>query len=137
MFGSNSINLKNGDMLFVQGEKPDGIYILENGNLEILSTSEKYNNLDKNIIVSKSRRVGLVKGKAIISGFSRRLMEPYKKTLRAIGDCKLSKVSSKNGFQDIASSNPDQAASALQQLYVSLSASIADVNKYSKLHQHA
>ena len=78
--------------------------------MEILSTSEQYNNLDKNIILSKSRRVGLLKGKTIISGFSRRLMEPYKKTLRAIEDCKLSKVPSKNGFQDIVASNPDQAS---------------------------
>jgi len=86
-----AITLKAGDILFVQGENPSGLFMLQEGTLEILSASDEYDGLDRSIIISKSVRVGLLSGRALLSGFSAHLTGAYRKSVRAMTDASLAR----------------------------------------------
>ena len=77
-------NLKQGEILFVQGEKPDRIFMLQEGELEILSAPEEFLGLDKNIVIDKSVRVSSIKNRAMLLGYSGLLVSPYSRSARAV-----------------------------------------------------
>ena len=129
-------SLKPGDVLFVQGEKPSGLYMLQSGTLEILSTPDEYDGLDRSIIISKSRRVGLLSGKALLPGFAAHLTGPYTRSVRAVTDAALSRYQLPgNGIQGFADSDPGQALNILKYLYNNIRALAQVAAKYAKLYQ--
>ncbi len=127
--------IKKGETLFVQGDIPGGIYLLQSGSMEILSASDEFNGLDKSIILAKSRRVGIIKGKSIIPSFSMGLVEPSKKSVRAIEDSYISKYPLKEGgFRGIAGRDQAQALAILKQLYKRFNISLNELEKFKKLY---
>ena len=111
-------SLKPGDVLFVQGEKPSGLYMLQSGTLEILATPDEYDGLDRSIVISKSHRVGALTGKALLPGFAPHLTGSYTRSVRAITDATLTRFSLPgNGIQTFADSDPGQALNILKHLY--------------------
>ncbi len=133
---NNVESLKSGDVLFVQGETPSEMYMLNSGTLEILSTSDEFNGLDRDIIISKSTRVGLIKGKSLVSGLSRLYTAPYVKSVRAVEDSSVTRYPLRNGgFKGIIVSDVSQALTVLRQLYSSLNTAMSNLSRYAKLYQ--
>jgi hypothetical protein len=131
-------NLKSGDVLFAQGESPSGLFMLQNGTLEILSASDEYNGLDRNIVISKSRRVGQLSGKTFLSGFSDKLSGPYRKSVRVVGQAAVSKLPlPRGGIQGIAGADAPQALTILKYLYNNINTINAVIARYAKLYQTA
>ncbi len=131
-------NLKGGDVLFVQGETPSGLFMLQEGALEILSASDEYNGLDRNIVITKSRRVGQLNGKTFLSGFSSKLTGPYKKSVRVLGQASVSKLPlPRNGIQGIADADSVQALTILKYLYNNINSINGMIGRYARLYQTA
>jgi len=131
-------NLKAGDILFVQGESPSSLFMLQDGSLEILSASDEYNGLDRNIVISRSRRVGRLDGKTFLSGFNNNLNGPYRKSVRVLNQASVSRHPlSRGGIQGIADSDPPQALIILKYLYNNINTVSAAMAKYTKLYQTA
>ncbi|MCP4131081.1 MAG: cyclic nucleotide-binding domain-containing protein [bacterium] len=129
--------LKKGEILFLQGTMPDGLYLLQQGSLEILLASEEFNGLDADIILSKSRRVGTIKGKTLVSGFSKLFTGPNTMTVRAAEDSSITRYPIKNGgFKAIAAGDISQTATILRQLYNVLNICTNDAGKFIKLYQN-
>lgn len=126
--------VRRGQILFVKGEQPRDIIMLQSGTLEILSTSDEFNGLDHDIIISKGKRVGLIRAKSLISGFSRLFVDPYSHSVRALEDSVITKYPLRGGIKEIASSDTNQAISILRQLYTRMSQIISDADKYSKIY---
>lgn len=127
--------LRKGEVLFLQGEMPTFFCYLHSGNLEILSAPEEFNGLDRNIILSRSQRVGVVEGKSLVSGMSMLFLTPYSKSLRAIDDCILTKYPIKDGgFRTIAVENPGMAVTILSHLLRRFELSYNDALKYEKFY---
>ena len=53
--------IKRGEILIIQGQEPKYMHYLHSGALEILSTSSENEGLDPKIIISKSKKVGIIK----------------------------------------------------------------------------
>jgi len=85
--------LRSGDILFVQGEKPSGLYMLDAGTVEILSASDEYDGLDRGIIMSRSKRSASFRARHSSPGFPRTSTGPYSKSVRAVTDVSLVKYS--------------------------------------------
>lgn len=133
---SRGESIKKGEILIKQGEEPSYMYYLQNGSLEILSASPEYEAMHIDILISKSKRIGIIKEKNMISGLSILFTEPYKKTIRALEDSVVSKYPIKTGgFKQIAQESPEMAASVLEHLFKRFELSIPDAAKYSKLYQ--
>ncbi|MCU0846839.1 MAG: cyclic nucleotide-binding domain-containing protein [Spirochaetes bacterium] len=129
--------IQKGSVLFLQNETPQYIYMLQSGSMEVLSASREYNGLDKSIILSKSIRVGMIKDKTLIAGFSDLLTSPFKKTVRAMEDSVISKYPIKTGgYKAITSSDPAQAISILRHLYNSLKSAMGDEGRYLGLYRN-
>ena len=129
-------NLRPGDLLFLQGDAPNGIYLLQGGTVELLSASDEYNGLDRSIIMSKSRRVGLLEGKTLLSGFSAHITGPYFKSVRAVTDVAVARYPiPAGGIQGLANSDPGQTLNILKHLYNNINAIAGIIAKYSKLYQ--
>lgn len=110
--------LKSGDVLFVQGGIPESIYVMGEGELEILSAPREYIGLDNEIIIDKSVRVCTVKGKAMLMGFSDLLTSPFKKSIRAIVPSKIVEYPlSPEGFTGIAERDIPGSINMLRQLF--------------------
>lgn len=131
-----AITLKAGDILFVQGENPSGLFMLQEGTLEILSASDEYDGLDRSIIISKSVRVGLLSGRALLSGFSAHLTGAYRKSVRAMTDASLARYPlPRGGIQGFADSDPGQALNILKHVYNNIKAVNGIIAKYARLYQ--
>lgn len=118
MTDNNIKNLRAGDLLFIQGEKPSSLFLLQKGTLEILSCPDEYEGLDREIILSKSTRVGLLKGKTLIAGLSRKLVEPCRMSVRALEDSIVSQYPLRpGGFHGMVTAAPDQAITLLRHLF--------------------
>jgi hypothetical protein len=134
----NVENLKSGDVLFAQGESPSSLFMLQNGTLEILSTSHEYNGLDRGIVLSKSRRVGQLSGKTFLSGFNNNLNGPYLKSVRAVTPVSISRQPlPRGGINGIADSDSAQAVIILKYLYNNINAVAGLMARYMKLYQTA
>ncbi len=132
----SALTFKAGDVIFVQGENPSGLYMLQNGTLEILSASDEYDGLDRSIVVSKSVRVGLVSGKALLAGFSAHLSGAYRKSLRAVTDAAVARYPiPRGGIQGFADSDPGQALNILKHVNNNFKTIGGIIAKYAKLYQ--
>ncbi|MBN2159411.1 MAG: cyclic nucleotide-binding domain-containing protein [Spirochaetes bacterium] len=130
--------LRSGQVLFAQGEKPTGLYMLSEGTVEILSASDEYDGLDRGIIMSRSKRVGILTGKTLLSGFSPHLNGPYTRSIRAVTDASLTRYTlPPGGIQGYADSDPAQALNILRHLYNNIRAVSGTVARYAKLYQTA
>ncbi len=128
---------KKGRVLVVQGTASGDVFMLQDGTIEILTGPREYNGLDQDIVISKSRRAGIISGKTALVGFSRNLNEPYCATFRALTDSTVSRYSLRGGgFRELASSDIGTAVLILRNLYSRLTTSVADSVKYAKLYQN-
>jgi len=128
---------KKGQLLIRQGEEPRFMYYMHSGALEILSAPPEYEELHTDILLSKSKRVGTIKEKNLISGLSILFAEPYKKSIRAIEDSYVSKYPIKEGgFQQIVTDNTPLAVDILSNLFRRLELSIPDASRYANLYQN-
>ncbi len=113
-----SRSLKIGDVLFVQGGIPERIYVMAEGELEILSAPREYTGLDDEIIIDKSLRVGTLKGKSMLMGFSDLLTSPFNNSVRAIAPSKIIEYPlSAEGFNGIAQRDVPGSINMLRQLF--------------------
>ncbi|MDY6968461.1 MAG: hypothetical protein SVR08_07400 [Spirochaetota bacterium] len=135
---SNNLNLiKKGEILLVQGTVPKFLHLLQSGSLEILSAPQEYEGLDADIITSKSKRVGVIKEKTIISGLNIVFSGPSKKSIRAIEDSRVEKYPIKQGgLKQIINANPNLSISLLSHLFKILDSSLSDALKYIKLFEN-
>ncbi len=132
----SSLSLKAGDVLFVQGENPSGLFMLQEGSLEILSASDEYDGLDRSIVISKSMRVGLLSGKALLSGFSDHLNGVYHKSVRALTDSAVVRFPMpRGGIQGFADSDPGQALNILKHVYNNIKMVNGIIARYTRLYQ--
>jgi CRP-like cAMP-binding protein len=130
--------LKNGSVLFVQGEKPSGLFMLQSGTVEILSASDEYDGLDRGIVLSRSKRTGMLSGKTLLSGFSAHLTGPYLKSVRAVADCEVVRYPLPGaGIQGFADSDPGQALNILKHLYGNIKAVSGVIARFTRLYQTA
>ena len=129
--------VRRGEVLLLQGQEPEFIHYLHSGTLEILSAPEEFNGLDAEIIISKSKRVGVIKEKSLVSGLSILFTEPYKKSIRALEDSYITKYRIKDGgFRVIAQEDSSLAMNILGHLCKRLEISLSDASKYTKIYQN-
>ncbi len=129
--------LKKGGILFMQGEMPGEIFMLQSGALEILGAGEEFTGLQPDELLAKSVRIGMIKGKTLIVGFSELLNKPYANTLRAVEDSYFTKFTlTQGGFKGIAASDPVQAVTVIKQLYGRYTGLLADIEKIENLRKN-
>jgi hypothetical protein len=110
--------LKKGEVLFLQGENPVKLYMLQEGEIEILSAPEEFVGLDSDIITGKSVRVCSIKGKAMLVGFSGLLVSEYGKTARAAADSEIIEYPiSQGGFKGVAQRDINGSINMLRQVF--------------------
>ena len=134
---NNGEIIKKGEIFQVQGTKPKFMRLLQSGALEILSAPREYEGLDADIIASKSKRVGVIKDKVLISGMGAIFAGPSMKSIRAIEDSRVTKYPiNQGGFRQIANENPNLSINILTHIFKMLDASLSDALKYNKLFQN-
>lgn len=137
MAEKNKEQIKKGDIIILQGDEPRFLYYLHSGTLEILSCSPEYEGLARDIIVSKSTRVGTIDANSLISGLSILFTEPYQKTIRAIEDSVITKYPIKEGgFKQVVAEDQSLAVNILGHLFKRFELSISDASKYTRLYQN-
>ncbi|HOP64150.1 MAG TPA: cyclic nucleotide-binding domain-containing protein [Spirochaetota bacterium] len=110
--------LKKGEILFIQGENPTRFYIMQEGEVEILSAPEEYMGLDGDLIADKSVRVCIIRGKAMLIGFSGLLTTPYTHTIRAVADTKIAEYPiAQGGYKGVAQRDINSSLNMLRQLF--------------------
>jgi len=113
-----SRNLKQGEVLFVQGEAPDRIFLLQEGEMEMLEAPGEFAGLDSGIIVEKSMRVCVLRGRAMLIGFSGLLVSPYTCSAKAVTPCQVVEYPlSREGYRAIARKDFNTAVNMLRQLF--------------------
>jgi CRP-like cAMP-binding protein len=132
--------LKKGEILFLQGENPVKLYMLQEGEIEILSAPEEFMGLDSDIIIDKSVRVSSFKGKAMLIGFSGLLVSKYGKSARAVIDSVIVEYPiSQGGFKGVASKDINGSINMLRQIFNNYMLSQAQLKKalslYTRLSQ--
>jgi hypothetical protein len=134
---NNKELVQKGKVLIAQGETPDFIPLLHNGRVEILSAPAEFEGLDSGLIISKSKRVGIIQGELILSGFNSSLSGPYRKSLRVIEDSDITKYPvNDGGIKQIIKQNPNFCLKLLNHLFSILENAISDASKYTKLYQN-
>ncbi len=129
--------IRKGELLIVQGSEPKYIYYLQSGAVEILSAPAEYVDLHSDILISRSRRVGVIQEKSVISGMSILFNEPYKKSVRAIEDSMVMKYPIREGgITQVLSENPSLAMNLFSHVIKRLELSISDAAKYARLYQN-
>lgn len=137
MDSNNKELVEKGKILIAQGETPGFIPFLQKGIVEILSASNEFDGLDPQIVASKSRRVGVIRGESFIAGFNSQLTGPYKKTIRTIADSYIAKYPvNQGGIKDIAQQNTGMALNLVNHIFKRLESSISEASKYTKLYQN-
>ncbi|TAL39172.1 MAG: cyclic nucleotide-binding domain-containing protein [Spirochaetes bacterium] len=130
-------NIRSGELLIVQGSEPKYIYYLQSGAVEILSAPDEFNELHPDILVSRSKRVGVIREKGVISGMSLLFNEPYKKSIRVIEDSVVAKHPIREGgIMQVLKENPQMAMSLFTHMTRRIKLSIADAGKYARLYQN-
>jgi CRP-like cAMP-binding protein len=123
-------NLKQGEILFIQEGNPDRIYILQNGEIEILSAPAEFAGLDKSIIIDRSVRVFSLKGKVMLVGFSGLLASPYTRSARAVSASQVLEYPlPQGGFRGIAGHDMNMSINMLRQLFSNFMNAKAYMNK--------
>lgn len=131
-----TVPVKKGETIFVQGANPINLVMLQSGTVEILSASKEYEGLDAGIIASKSRRVGLVKAKNLLTAFSGLMNRPYDKTIRAVENCEIVNYPlNPGGFPVLARNEPARAVAIIKQSFNLLNTVVYGTNRYLKLLQ--
>lgn len=134
---AESRQLKAGQLLYSQGTQPDGLYLLHSGTLEILIAPDEFEGMDPTIIISRSRRVGIIKGKSVLAGFTRLFTEPRKVSLRALETAQVVKYPlRKGGLKGIVVADISQTATLLKNIFSRINQAITDLNRTIKLYQH-
>lgn len=132
----NVQNLTNGDILFVQGEPVRSLFMLQSGTVEILSASEEYNGLDRSIVIAKSKRVGVLNGKTLLSGFDD--SGAYRMTVRVVGDAVVAQHPlPAGGIRAMAASNTTQAVNVLKYLFNNVKTINALSGRFGTLYKTA
>ncbi len=133
----NREQIRKGDIIILQGDEPRFLYYLHSGTLEILSCPSEYEGLAKDIIISKSTRVGIINANSLISGLSILFTEPYQKTIRAIEDSVITKYPIKEGgFRQVVEDDKSLSVNILNHLFKRFELSISDASKYTRLYQN-
>ncbi len=132
--------LGRGEVLFIQGENPVKLYMLQEGEIEILSSPEEFLGLDSDIIIEKSIRVCSIKGKAMLIGFSGLLLSEYGKSARAVADSVIIEYPlSQGGFKGMAQRDINGSINLLRQIFNNFIISQTQLKKavslYSRLSQ--
>jgi hypothetical protein len=132
--------LKKGEILFLQGENPVKLYMLQEGEIEILSAPQEFMGLDSDIIIDKSVRVSSFKGKAMLIGFSGLLVSKYGKSARAVTDSVIVEYPiSQGGFKGVASKDINGSINMLRQIFNNYMLSQTQLKKavslYTRLSQ--
>jgi len=132
--------LKKGEVLFLQGENPVKLYMLQEGEIEILSTPEEFIGLDSDIIIEKSMRVCSFKGRAMLVGFSGLLTSQYCKSARAVTDSGIVEYPiASGGFKGVAVKDVNGTINMLRQVFNNFMISQAQLKKavslYARLSQ--
>lgn len=110
--------LKNGEVLFLQGENPVKLYMLQDGEVEVLSTPDEFLGLDSDIVIDKSVRVCSLKGKMMLVGFSGALSSRYSRSVRAITDCEIVEYPvPQGGFKGVAVRDINGSINMLRQIF--------------------
>lgn len=110
--------LNKGDILFTQGENPTRFFIMQDGEVEVLSAPEEFMGLDGELIADKSVRVCTIKGKAMLVGFSGLLTSPYTNTLRALAPTQIVEYPiAQGGYKGVAQRDVNGAMNMLRQLF--------------------
>ncbi len=110
--------LKKGELLFLQGENPVKLFMLQDGEMEILSTPDEFIGLDSDIIVDKSVRVCSLKGRTMLVGFSGALVSRYTKSARALTDCEIVEYPlPQGGFKGVATRDINGTINMLRQVF--------------------
>ena len=110
--------LKKGEVLFLQGENPVKLYMLQEGEIEILSAPEEFIGLDGNIVTEKSVRVCSIKGRAMLVGFSGLLVSEYGKSARAVTDSEIVEYPlAQGGFKGVAARDINGSINMLRQVF--------------------
>ncbi len=110
--------LKKGEVLFLQGENPIKLYMLQEGEIEILSTPDEFLGLDSDIIIDKSVRVCSIKGKSMLLGFSGNLVSQYGKSARAVVDSEIVEYPlASGGFKGVAARDINGSINMLRQIF--------------------
>jgi len=126
--------LEAGEILFVQGDQPQKLYMLQEGALEILQASGEYVGLDHHIIADKSARVGTVAKKSMLIGYSSNLLSPYNQSMRAVKKSLVIEYPlGKSGFKNIAVKDFTSSVNILRQLYNLYLQSVNNLKKYYSL----
>ncbi len=133
----NAVIIKKGELLIVQGSEPRYIHYLNKGSMEILSAPEESVGLAGDALIAKSKRVGTINEKSLISGLSLLFTEPYKKSIRALEDSQVIQYPIREGgFKEISKDDPSLGINILGHLFKRLELSISDASKYTKLYQN-
>ncbi len=110
--------LKKGEVLFLQGENPVKLYMLQDGEIEILSTPAEFIELDSDIVIDKSIRVCSIKGRAMLVGFSGLLISTYGKSARAVVDSEIIEYPlMQGGFGGVARNDINGSINMLRQVF--------------------
>jgi len=110
--------VKKGDILFTQGENPTRFFIMQDGEVEVLSAPEEFMGLDSDLIADKSVRVCTIKGRSMLVGFSGLLTSPYTNTIRAIADTQVVEYPiASGGYKGVAQRDISSAMNMLRQLF--------------------
>ena len=127
--------LKKGEVLFLQGENPVKLYMLQEGEIEILSAPEEFLGLDSDIITEKSIRVCSIKGRAMLVGFSGLLTSEYGKSARAVIDSEIVEFPlSQGGFKGVAQRDINGSINMLRQIFNNFVISQTQLKKAVSLH---
>lgn len=127
--------LKKGEVLFLQGENPVKLYMLQEGEIEILSAPEEFLGLDSDIIIDKSVRVCSIKGRAMLVGFSGLLVSQYGKSARAVTDSVVVEYPiSQGGFKGVALRDINGSINMLRQAFNNFMLSQAQLKKAAGLY---
>ena len=110
--------LGKGEILFCQWETPEKLYLLQSGEIEILSTPEEFHGLNKSIIVEKGVRVCSIKGKSMLLGFSGLLVSNYSKSARATAESEIAEYSlGPEGFKSNLQNDLNGSINMLRQIF--------------------
>ena len=127
--------LKKGDILFTQGENPTRFYIMQDGEVEVLSAPEEFMGLDGELIADKSVRVCTIKGRSMIIGFSGLLTSPYSNTVRAMTDTQVVEYPiAQGGYKGVAQRDINSAINMLRQLFNNYMIAQASMKKAAGLY---
>ena len=127
--------LKKGEVLFLQGENPVKLYMLQEGEIEILSAPEEFIGLDSDIVIEKSVRVCSIKGRSMLVGFSGLLISEYGKSARAVTDSEIVEFPiSQGGFKGVAQRDINGSINMLRQIFNNFTLSQAQLKKTVSLY---